>query len=199
MLITSALSIAASTFRSVSPIHPCGHTAPCGTSLTNISARSYAGQGQTAIRIEGGGRLSKYKFDLAPKVKGIVEWHLEHYHEDKAQLESLKNDMVPSPTPGYSLTGGVSGGNQGMPTESAGIKIATNSYILATERNIKAIDRVLGKIDNLDKQMIDLVYWKKAYTIVGAGTKVGLKEQASYAHINTVLGLIALEMGLVNI
>ena len=41
--------------------------------------------------------MSKYKFDLAPKVKGIVEWHLEHYHEDKAQLESLKNDMVPSP------------------------------------------------------------------------------------------------------
>lgn len=143
--------------------------------------------------------MSKYRFDLAPKVKGIVEWHLEHYHEDKAQLESLKNEMVPSPTQDYSLTAGVSGGRQGSPTENAGIKIATNSYILATERNIKAIDRALDRLDKVDKQLIDLVYWKKAYTIVGAGMKVGLAKSDAYKHVNYILGLVALEMGLVNI
>lgn len=143
--------------------------------------------------------MSKYKFVLAPKVRGFVEWQLERYHEDKKQLELYKTDMIPSATASYSLTGGVSNGSVSNPTENIGLKMLTNPYILSTERSCLAIERVLCKLNETDKQLIDLVYWKRAYTIVGAGDKIGLSQRAVYQHINNVLGLIALEMGLVNI
>jgi RinA family phage transcriptional activator len=143
--------------------------------------------------------LSKYKFDLTPKVKGFVEWQLEHYHEDRQQLEQYKNDMIPSATASYSWTGGIQSGSTSKPTEKIGIKIATNPYILTTERSIQAIDRVIGQLDDTDRQLIDLVYWKKSYTVEGAAFKLNYSARTGYRHVNNVLCLLALEMGLVNI
>jgi len=143
--------------------------------------------------------LSKYKFDLSIQAKDTVEWLLERYHEDKRQLEQYKTDMIPSPTASYSQTGGTSGGDVSNPTESIAIRIVTSPYILWTERNCKAIERVLNQLSDTDKQLIDLVYWKKTYNVIGAGKKIGLEKSDAYAHINNVLGLMALEIGIVNI
>ncbi len=143
--------------------------------------------------------MSKYKFVLAPKVRGFVEWQLERYHEDKKQLELYKKDMIPSNTPSYSLVGGVSNGSTSNPTESFGIKMVTSPYILSTERSCMAIEKVLDGLSETDRRLIDLVYWKRAYTITGAAIKLHMSEKTGYNHINGILGLIALEMGLVNI
>lgn len=143
--------------------------------------------------------MSKYKFTLAQKVKDWVAWQLEHYHEDKKQLEQYKNDMIPSPIASYSLAGGCGSGSVSQPTENLAIKMATSAYIIEIERNIATIDRVLSVLSETDKQLIDLVYWKRTYTIAGAGMKVGLSTSKAYQHINNILGLIALERGYVNI
>ena len=143
--------------------------------------------------------MSKYKFALAKEIKEFIEWQLVHYHEDKRQLEQFKADMVPSCVPRYSLTGGTSKGSVSNPTESTAIRMATNPYILMTEIKIHAIDRTLSTLDDTDKRLIDLVYWKHLYTIAGAGMKINLSKTAAYDHVNRILGMIALEMGYVNI
>lgn len=143
--------------------------------------------------------MSRYKFSLTQKIRDYVEWRLEHYHEDKKQLEQYKNDMIPSATNSYSMTGGVSRGSVSQPTENIAIRMATSPYILATERSCADIERALSRFDKIDMQLIDLVYWKRSYTIIGAGEKVGLAKSDAYAHINKILGVIALEMGLVNL
>lgn len=143
--------------------------------------------------------MSKYKFVLAPKVRGFVEWQLERYNEDKKQLEQYKNDMIPSVTASYSPTGGIGGGGTSNPTESIGLKISTNPYILSTERSCRAIERALSHCDDVDMRLIDLIYWKQSYTVAGAGEKVGLTRSPTFARVNKILCRIALEMGLVNI
>lgn len=140
----------------------------------------------------------KYKFALNDKVKGYIEWQLVHYHEDKKQLEEYKADLMPSVTPGYSQTGGIRSGVSN-PTERNGLMLATNPYILTTERNIRAISRVLDKCTDSEKTMVDLVYWKQSYTISGAGKKCHYGKTAAYEHINDILCRVALEMGLVSI
>jgi len=142
--------------------------------------------------------VSKYKFSLTPKIKGIVEWQLQHYNDDKRQIEQLKNDMVPSPTAGYSLTGGVSGGGTSRTTENVAVRISTNPYIMQTERSCKAIERVLSRCNETDSKLVDLVYWRQSYTVEGAGMKIGLSKSAAYQRINSILGAIALEIGYVN-
>lgn len=146
-----------------------------------------------------GARVSKYKFSLNPRIKGIVEWQLEHYAEDKRQLEEMKRDMIPSPTASYSLTGGVSGGDTNRTTESIAVRISTNPYIMQTERSCTAIERALSRCNETDAKLVDLVYWKQSYTVEGAGMKIGLSKSAAYQRINSILGSIALEIGYVNV
>lgn len=139
------------------------------------------------------------RFSLNPKIKGYVEWQLEHYHEDKKQLEQHKKDLIPSTTSNYSLTAGCSSGTTSNLTEKTAIKLATNPYILSMERSIKAVEVALSRCDETDKQLIDLVYWRRIYTIEGASIKANVSRRTAYRKINNVLCRIALEMGLINL
>jgi RinA family phage transcriptional activator len=142
--------------------------------------------------------LSRYKFSLNPKTKDYVEWTLQHYRDDKRQLEAYKQDLMPATTQNYSADV-VQSSNISNTTELIGIKLVTNQYIITTERNITAVERVLERCDNEDKQLIDLVYWRQLYTAEGAAMKLNMSRRTAYRKINNILCWIALEMGLANI
>ena len=141
----------------------------------------------------------RYKFSLNPKIKGYVAGQLEHYKEDKKQLEEYKNDMIPSAVQQLSWTSGVSGGSVSNPTEQIGLKIATSQYILPTERSIRAIEKVLGLCEEADLKLIYMVSWKQSYTIEGAALKLHYSPRTGYRRINNVLCMVALELGLVSV
>ena len=128
----------------------------------------------------------------------MVEWQLEHYHEDKRQLEQYKAEMIPSPVQSYSLTAGCSHGVS-RTTENVAERIVTNQYVVQTERSCQAIERVINRLDDTDKQLVDLIYWKQSYTVEGAGMKLHLGRTSTYQHVNNILCSIALEMGYVSI
>ena len=142
--------------------------------------------------------MSRYKFALNSKIKGYVEWQIEHYQEDKKQLEQYKADMMPPITQQFSLTAGTSSGRTSDPTGTTAMRFATSAYIQSVERNIHAIEKVLSKCESADLRLIDLIYWKQTYTIEGAGLKTGFSRRAAYYRINDILCAIALEMGLVS-
>lgn len=139
--------------------------------------------------------MSKYLFNLPPKIKRYIEYELEHFHENKRWLKETEENMIPGITPMFSFVGG--GGGINKPTEKAAIKIASSIYIRRTEENIRALERVLNRLDITDRTLVELVYFKKTFTVTGAGLKVKLDKSAAYRHINNILGLIALEMGLI--
>lgn len=143
--------------------------------------------------------MSKYKFSLSAPVKSYVEWQLEHYHEDKRQLEQYRLDLMPASTANYNFNGGGRSSEPGNPTERAAIRMLTNPYILNTERSIKAIEAVLERCDEADKKLIELVYWKKSHTVYGAVMRVNYSTKTGYRHLNDILCSIALELGLVNL
>lgn len=141
----------------------------------------------------------KYKFYLIEPVREYIEWILEHYPEDKRQLEECKADLMPSCTTNYSEA---QPSNHSVTTDTTAntvIKIMNTPYIINLERTTKAIEAALAKCDNADKKLIEMVYWKRAYNISGAGEIVGLGKTAAYDRINKIILRIALELGLVNI
>ena len=139
----------------------------------------------------------KYKFSLNEKVKGIVEWELEHYNESKRELETAKNDMMPTMI--QSISGMPASHEASRQTEQVALKITTSAYINRLEKSVHAIDSVLDKLDDTDKQLVALVYWQKAYNIIGAGQRVGLSPSGAYKRMNAILSLTAMEMGFVSI
>lgn len=141
----------------------------------------------------------RYKFNLPPEIKATVEWQLRYYREDKRQLNEIKRDLIPSGVQGYSLTAGVDGGDASRTTEDIAMKMISAPYIRRLEITIDAIDRALERMDDIDKKLIELVYWRKEYTPEGAGMVVGIAKTAVYQRINKILGLIAFELGYVSV
>ena len=141
----------------------------------------------------------KYKFSIPSRLKGFIEWQLEHYPEDKREIEQYKKEMVPSPVQQYSLTGGVSGGETHRATEDVAMRIATSQYIKHLEASCKAVEEAMKGEDDTSKKLVELIYWKREYTPEGAGMKIGLQKSAVYQRLNKILGRIAFEMGYVSI
>lgn len=139
-----------------------------------------------------------YKYSLNGKIKDFVEWQLSHYQDDKRELEQRKTDLIPSPTAGYSLTAGVSGGTVHRSTEDVTLSIESNQYVRQLTQSCDAIDKVLERLPPEDIKLIELVYWKHEFTPEGAGPKVHMSRRTAYRHINNILTGIALEMGYVS-
>ena len=134
---------------------------------------------------------------LQPRIRDFVAWQLEHYQTNRAQLESIKRDLIPSPTPNY-------GGSEGHSTEAhrttedITIQISSSAYIRNLEQTVKAIQYVIDRLDDTDLRLIELVYFKGTHTVSGASMIVNLSQSAAYNHINKILVAVALELGLVN-
>lgn len=141
---------------------------------------------------------SKYKFALTHKVRGYIEWQLEHYHEDKKQLEEYKMEMMPNCTTSYNLAQPSNRNNSDITAKTA-LNLATSPYIMATERSLRAIEKVLSRCDETDKRLIELIYWKKSHTMEGAGICVNLTKTPCYERINKILYALALEMGVISL
>ena len=135
---------------------------------------------------------------LQPRVRDFVAWQLEHYQTNRAQLEAIKRDLIPSPTPTY-------GGSEGHSTEANRttedimVQISSSAYIRQLEQTVKAIQYVIDRLDMTDLQLVDLVYFRGTHTVDGAAVIVGLSHTAAFNHINKVLTAVALELGLINI
>ena len=140
---------------------------------------------------------TRYKFDLSPSIKSTVEWQLQYYREDLRQLEEVKRDLIPSPVPGYSQTAGVDGGDAKRTTEDIAMRMISSPYIRRLEISCDAITRVLSTLDEIDLKLIELVYWRREYTVEGAAMKIHISKTAAYQRINKILGAIAYSLGYV--
>ena len=135
---------------------------------------------------------------LQPRVRDFVAWQLEHYQTNRAQLESIKRDLIPSPTPTY-------GGSEGHSTEAhrttedITIQISSSAYVRNLEQTVKAIQYVIDRLDDTDLRLIELVYFKGTHTVDGAAMIVNLSSRTAFRHINKVLTAVALELGLINV
>ena len=135
---------------------------------------------------------------LQPRVRDFVAWQLEHYQTNRARLESIKRDLIPSPTPTY-------GGSEGHSTEAhrttedVTIQISSSAYVRNLEQTVKAIQYVIDRLDDTDLRLIELVYFRGSHTVDGAAMIVNLSSRTAYRHINNVLTAVALELGLINV
>lgn len=134
---------------------------------------------------------------LQPRIRDFVSWQLEHYYQNRQQLEKIKRDLIPSATPNYSSVGGHSS-EASRSTEDITLQITSSVYVQQLEKTVNAIGYVLGRLDPLDTKLITLVFFDGTYTVEGAAQVVNLSRTAAYNHVNSVLVAIALELGLIN-
>lgn len=139
--------------------------------------------------------ISKYKYTIDLEIRSFIEYQLRYFHENKRQLESLKNDMIPSQISQYGYKAGSSFDPEQRPTEETAVKIATDRYIFQLELTVTAIDSVISALPDLDKELIRLKYWDGKLTPEGIALKLNMGRTTVYEHLNNILVEIARRLG----
>lgn len=142
--------------------------------------------------------ISKYKFTLAPKLKDFIEWQLKYYPENKRQLATKKESLLPSQISQYGPRTGGSFDSEQRPTEDVAVKL-NSDYITEQERIISAIESVLNRLNDQDKEMVRLMYWSGELTPDGIALKLAIDRATMYYRLNNILVEIARRLGLVEI
>lgn len=141
--------------------------------------------------------MGNRKSALSARVKGMVEWQLEHYREDLRTIETLKNDLIPSPV--QRISGERTGsGTPSRSTENVAERIISHPYVKYLEQSVSAITYVLSRCDETDITIIDLHYWQRALTIEGAAMQAHVSASTAYRRVNAILTAIAIELGYIN-
>ena len=130
---------------------------------------------------------------LNRKVKSYILYEIEMYHENKKQLAEYKQDIIeasPQPPDGQPRGNGLSN-----PVESKAIKIDSSAYIRRTEQTVRAIERAFERVDCNHYRAIDLMYWRKTHTAIGAAVELHAGKTTIYRWIDDVVVMVAKELG----
>lgn len=142
--------------------------------------------------------MPKYKYSLAPRIKEFVELELEKHCQTVRELESYKEDLMPSVTVTLGESSGGSSGKISDSTADVAIRLTTDAHVSWVERSTAAINRVLSHCDSVDEKLIELKYYKRTHTIEGAAMAIPVGKSTAYDRINKILYMIAVELGIIN-
>ena len=142
--------------------------------------------------------MAKYKFTLSPYLQTFINGILEYYPDNKKQLALLKDSMIPSQISQYGPHAGGSHDSEQRPTEDITI-MRNQTYIVEQERIILAVESVLTKLSDQDKELVRLRYWSGELTPDGIALKLNIDRATMYYRLNNIQVEVARRLGLVNI
>lgn len=142
--------------------------------------------------------MSKYSFNIKTEVRNFIEYQLSYYPENKKQLESLKEDLIPSAIPKYGpQTGGFN--PEQRPTEDTTMRIVGDQYIAQLSWTVEAIGSVLVHLTREDMELIRLRYWSGELTPEGIALKLGIGIATYYRRLNAILTEMGIRLGYINL
>lgn len=133
---------------------------------------------------------------MKKEIKAYIEAELRNYHSSKKDLEEIKEDILHSGPNNDSM--GIRGSGNGDSTGSKAIRLITNKRIKRLEQTIRAIDIVVGELDEEKYKLVQLRYWKRPRLLsdMGIAKELNIDRATLYRWINAIVLAIAVEMGL---
>ena len=128
------------------------------------------------------------------RIKDYIIYELQMYHENKRQLEEYKRDILEGKD--YTVSDMPRGSMTSDNTYSKCEKLLSSAYIQNTERMVKTIETVLSSLDKARYTTIDMLYFRKAHTVIGVSLFLPASERTVYRYIDDVVYLIAKDLGL---
>lgn len=135
---------------------------------------------------------------MKKEIKAYIEAELRNYHQSKKDLEEIKNDIREE---GKSISDsmGIRGSGTSNIVENKAIRLITNKRIKRLEQTIRAIDVVVGELDEEKYRLVEMKYWTRPNPLSDEGMcqRLCISRRTFYRWIDGIIFAIAIEMGLV--
>ena len=131
---------------------------------------------------------------LDKKVYKYIDYELQHYEENKKELERLREEILDaSPAP---ADGQPRGNSTGNPTERKAMKLVSSTALLKIESTIKAIEKIYEQLNDDYKLFFDWNYKRNA-GIVKTCQEVNIAEPTYYRWRDSIVYSVGMELGLI--
>lgn len=128
------------------------------------------------------------------KVYNYIEFELQHYEENKKELERLREEILDaSPSPADGQPKGQ--GGTGKPTEIKAVKLMSSTALLKLENTITAIEKVKIQLNKDYTKFFELNYIKQA-GIVKTCNEIPIGERTYYNMRDKIVYAVGQELGL---
>lgn len=127
------------------------------------------------------------------KVYKYIDYELQHYEENKRELERLREEILDKGT--TPADGQPRSNTTGNPTEQKAMKLVSSTALLKIERNLKAIDRVYNQLSEEYRRFFEYNYMKQV-GIVKVCQEVGIEERTYYRWKDNIIYNVGMELGL---
>lgn len=134
---------------------------------------------------------------MRKEIKAYIEAELRNYHQSKKDLEEIKNDIrEEGNVVGDSM--GIRGSGTSNIVENKAIRLVTNKRIKKLEETIRAIDIVIGELDEDKYRLVELKYWTRPNPLSDEGMcqKLNISRRTFYRWIDGIVLSLAIELGL---
>lgn len=135
----------------------------------------------------------KTKVKLSKIEKEVAEWTLSTYREEKKLYEAEKNALIKTPIQRYEAQPKARSAERA--TENMALNIITAPYLRRMEISLQAVENTIKYCDEIDRQLLEKVYFRKTHSVEGAGLEAHISKTAAYARINTILASISYWLG----
>lgn len=125
-----------------------------------------------------------------------IESELYCYHESKKYLEELREEIIES-SAAQEIGVAVQSGTTGDTTGNKAVKLASSREILEVKRRLRAIEKVLGLLENNERKLklVQMKYFERRYTDIGISMELDISERTFYNWRKEIIRLIAEQLG----
>lgn len=129
-------------------------------------------------------------------IRQFVEYELRYYHETKAELGRMREQLDGKPA--EECYGRPS--LPGDPTGQKAVKLLSNRRLAQMERTVKAINLVMSGLDEPQASMIRMRYFDEPRRLTDAGIaqQIGIDVRTLYRWADAILLAIAVEMNIID-
>jgi RinA family phage transcriptional activator len=108
----------------------------------------------------------------------FIEYELYDYRLNRKKLDEIKNDYYNSSPAGDGT--GIRGNQQASTTESKVLQIMTDREVQRLERTVRAIEDVLATLGEMEKQLLELKYFRNTHTNQGVKLELQIPSDSTY-------------------
>lgn len=128
----------------------------------------------------------------------LIESELRMYHQTKAQLERLREDIIQSADYSNDIPRVDGGGSNSDPTASKTVKLMTSAEILELTRRIGAIESAIEETRARDPHRLELIrlkYWEPGLSDTAIWMRLNVDRDTFYRWRREFVWLVAEKLG----
>ncbi len=136
---------------------------------------------------------------IPKEVARYIEYELDHFEQYKRELEFERERILEASVSPTAVLGTIASTNISNVTLNKSIKLVEGTAILALERRVNAVERMLLVVTHEHKDFFNEYFLKKNKNIINVCHSIHISRETFYRYKKEIIITVGMEMGVLQV